>query len=109
MRTLIFCAAAAALTLTACQRPAEETAEAPMPDYADAEAAKADAGSAGSGAARSSAPAADSSARAAGDASADTAGTATADETADDSSPVSQSTRDGAKEKAESTNLHPRT
>ena len=109
MRTLIFCAAAAALTLTACQRPAEETAEALMPEYADAEAAKADAGSAGSGAARSSAPAADSSARAAGDASADTAGTATADETADDSSPVSQSTRDGAKEKAESTNLHPRT
>lgn len=112
MRTLVICAAAAALALSACQRPAEETADAPMTDEAAMDAMPADAATGGSG--DTAGPAGDSQAQAAGDASADTAGMAPANDgmAADgdaSGSPVSQSTRDGAKEKAESTNLHPRT
>ena len=112
MRTLIICCAAATLALSACQRPAEETADASMTDETAMDATPADATTGGSGAVAGSGG--DSQAQAAGDASADTAGTAPANDgmAADgdaSGSPVSQSTRDAAKEKAESTNLHPRT
>lgn len=113
MRILIIGAAATALALSACQRPAEETANTSMTDEAAMDAAPADNDPGGSAAMSGSGG--DSQARAAGDASADTAGTAPA--TGDEmtagggasGSPVSQETRDGAKEKAEATNLHPRT
>lgn len=112
MRTLTICAAAAALALSACQRPAEETADASMTDETAMDATPADAATGGSGAAAG--PTGDSQAQAAADASADTAGMApTNDGMAADGdasgAPVSEATRDGAKEKAESTNLHPRT
>ena len=107
MRTLIICAAAA-LTLAACQRPAEETAEAPMAEVAAMDAATS--APDGSGARPATARSSGTSARAAGDAAADTAGPAPVDDgMAAASSPVSQDTRDGAKERAEATNLHPKT
>lgn len=110
MRTLIICAAAA-LTLTACQRPAEEADETPMADDAAMDAATS--APDGPGAGSATAPSGGTAARAAGDAAADTAGMAPADDgmaaPSPSSSPVSQETRDGAKEKAEATNLHPKT
>ncbi len=111
MRTVIICAAAAILTLAACQRPAEETADSTMTDEAAMEATPADGTGAG-GARTGAAPGSNGNAAApaAGEASADTAAMAPADDgAAEGASPVSQATRDGAKEKAESTNLHPRT
>ncbi|WP_343792602.1 hypothetical protein, partial [Brevundimonas kwangchunensis] len=99
---LMLVSAAAALTLAACNR--EPAPEAPAEDTAAMEAAPTDAG------APAPAPAASGSggsAAAASDAGVDTAGTAPASEGM--MSGPSEATRDAAKEKAEQTNLHPRT
>ncbi|NJC42590.1 hypothetical protein GGQ87_002885 [Brevundimonas alba] len=115
MRTLIICAAAA-IAVAGCQRPAEEPADTSMADGAT-EAMPAESGTgttadmaapsstSGSGSAASRSG---GSAMAADGAGAETSADAAAmNEPAAGTSPISPSTRDGAKEKAESTNLHP--
>lgn len=96
---LMLISAAAALALSACNR--EPAPEAPAEDTVAMEAAPAEA--------NSPAPAASGSdaAAAAGDVGVDTAGTAPTNEGM--FSGPSEETRDAAKEKAEQTNLHPRT
>lgn len=103
MRALLLCAAAGALALSACQRdPAPETTM----DAAMTESAPAD--DAAEPSAASSAPSSTTSAPAAEDAGTNTSGMASANEGGMMSGP-SEATRDAAKEKAEQTNLHPRT
>lgn len=104
MRALLLYAAAGALALSACQRdPAPETT---MDDAAMTESAPAD--DAAEPSAASSAPSSTTSAPAAEDAGTNTSGMASANEGGMMSGP-SEATRDAAKEKAEQTNLHPRT
>lgn len=103
MRALLLCAAAGAVALSACQRePAPEATTddaAPMTEAAPAEASAPAPAPAASGSGSSAAPASD--------AGVDTAGTAPANDGM--MSGPSEATRDAAKEKAEQTNLHPRT
>lgn len=106
MRTILLCAAGA-LTLAACQQPAAP-AETPAPAATDAgvdAAAPADAPS-GAMAPASSHGSENDGVMAASSAPTDTAGAAPV---SDGMSPTTQATRDMAKEKAEETNLHPRT
>lgn len=99
---LMLVSAAAALALAACNR--EPAPEAPAEDTAAMEVAPAEASAPAAAPATSGS---DATAAAAGDAGADTAGAAPANEGM--MSGPSEATRDAAKEKAEQTNLHPRT
>lgn len=104
MRTILLCAFSA-LTLAACQQPATP-AETEAPAAADAGMEASAPAEASSGA---MAPASGSAAPApSGDASDDTMGAAPTDDGAM-TGPTTQDTRDMAKQKAEETNLHPRT
>jgi putative hemolysin len=106
MRSILLCAAGA-LTLAACQQPAAP-ADTASPEAADAAMDASATTGGGSGAApASTAHNSSAGAMAAGDASADTAGAAPANDGI--GGPTSQTARDTAKEKAEETNLHPRT
>lgn len=104
MRSILLCAAGA-LALAACQQPATP-ADSEAPAAADAGMDASTPADASSGAmvpaSGSAAPAASS-----GDASADTTGAVPSNEGM--TSGPSPETRDMAKEKAEETNLHPRT
>lgn len=103
MRLLLACAAGA-LALSACQREPAPEAPADAPTVEDA--MPADNAAPAASPASPSAATSGGSAMAAGDAGVDTAGAAPANEGMS-ASPTSQATRDAAKEKAESTNLHP--
>ncbi len=101
MRILILASvAAAALTLTACNRedPAEATADSSMAADSNGSMSADNSGGAMSSGSMSGDGAAGS---------ADTSGSMPATEPVE--APVSEATRQGAKEKAESTNLHPPT
>lgn len=105
MRILILAGvAAAALTLTACNReePAEATADSSMAADSSGSMSADNSGGAMSSGSSSGSMSGDGAAG-----SADTSGSMPATEPVE--APVSEATRQGAKEKAESTNLHPPT
>jgi len=102
MRSILLCATGA-LTLAACNQP-----PAPAPEAPAAAGAGVEASTTAPAPEERAAPAPSAGSRAPGDAAADTMGAPPVD-SGMAGSPTSQTTRDMAKEKAEETNLHPRT
>jgi hypothetical protein len=113
MRILILAGvAAAALTLTACNReePAEATTDGPMTADTGSMSADTSGGAMSSGSATGSGSTSSSSGRAAPSGGSAAAGSTSAESmpaVPPAEAPTTEATRAGAKERAESTNLHP--